>query len=64
MPEGTLHCRWNEPQDGPVMVLSHGFSTPNFIYEQNVMASTQLVFVPVVTIISTWISMTARSLVY
>ncbi|MFT7469548.1 MAG: pimeloyl-ACP methyl ester carboxylesterase [Candidatus Pseudothioglobus sp.] len=38
MPEGKLHYRWDGPQDGPVVVLSHGFSTPNFIYEQNVTA--------------------------
>jgi pimeloyl-ACP methyl ester carboxylesterase len=38
LPEGDLHYRWSGPQDGPVVVLSHGFSTPNFIYEQNVAA--------------------------
>jgi len=38
LPEGKLHYRWAGPEDGPVVVLSHGFSTPNFIYEQNVTA--------------------------
>jgi pimeloyl-ACP methyl ester carboxylesterase len=38
LPEGKLHYRWNGPEEGPVVVLSHGFSTPNFIYEQNVSA--------------------------
>jgi pimeloyl-ACP methyl ester carboxylesterase len=38
LPEGKLHYRWDGPEDGPVVVLSHGFSTPHFIYEQNVTA--------------------------
>lgn len=33
---GKLHYRWDGPENGPVIVLVHGFSTPNFIYEQNV----------------------------
>lgn len=36
--DGKIHYRWDGPQDGPVIVLVHGFSTPNFIYEQNVEA--------------------------
>ncbi len=36
--DGKLHYRWDGPADGPVIVLVHGFSTPNFIYEQNVEA--------------------------
>jgi len=35
---GQLHYRWDGPEDGPVIVLVHGFSTPNFIYQQNVEA--------------------------
>ena len=35
---GDLHYRWDGPEDGPILVLVHGFSTPNFIYEQNVEA--------------------------
>lgn len=37
---GQIHYRWDGPKDGPVLVLVHGFSTPNFIYEQNVEALT------------------------
>ncbi|MEL6859811.1 MAG: alpha/beta hydrolase [Pseudomonadota bacterium] len=37
---GQIHYRWDGPEDGPVLVLVHGFSTPNFIYEQNVEALT------------------------
>lgn len=36
--DGQIHYRWDGPEDGPVIVLVHGFSTPNFIYEQNVEA--------------------------
>lgn len=36
--DGQLHYRWDGPEEGPVIVLVHGFSTPNFIYEQNVQA--------------------------
>lgn len=35
---GQIHYRWDGPEDGPVIVLVHGFSTPNFIFEQNVRA--------------------------
>jgi len=34
--DGQIHYRWDGPEEGPVVVLVHGFSTPNFIYEQNV----------------------------
>jgi pimeloyl-ACP methyl ester carboxylesterase len=37
-PEGKLHYLLEGSEDGPIIVLSHGFSTPNFIYEQNVEA--------------------------
>lgn len=33
---GQLHYRVAGPEDGPVIVMVHGFSTPNFIFEQNV----------------------------
>jgi len=36
--QGNIHYRWEGPETGPVLVLVHGFSTPNFIYEQNVRA--------------------------
>ncbi|MEM1148874.1 MAG: alpha/beta hydrolase [Pseudomonadota bacterium] len=36
--EGKIHYRWDGPESGPVVILVHGFSTPNFIYEQNVEA--------------------------
>ncbi|MEM7329094.1 MAG: alpha/beta hydrolase [Pseudomonadota bacterium] len=37
---GQVHYRWDGPENGPVIVLVHGFSTPNFIYQQNVDALT------------------------
>jgi pimeloyl-ACP methyl ester carboxylesterase len=33
--DGKVHYRWSGPEDGPVVVMVHGFSTPNFIFEQN-----------------------------
>ncbi|MEM7663440.1 MAG: alpha/beta hydrolase [Pseudomonadota bacterium] len=37
--DGDIHYRWFEPEDdaadAPVIVMAHGFSTPNFIFEQN-----------------------------
>ncbi len=36
--DGKLHYRLEGPEDAPLVVLVHGFSTPNFIYEQNVEA--------------------------
>lgn len=33
---GRLHYRWDGPRTGPVVVMVHGFSTPHFIFEQNV----------------------------
>ena len=35
---GHIHYRLEGPEDGSLVVLVHGFSTPNFIYEQNVAA--------------------------
>lgn len=35
---GPLHYRWQGPEDGPVVVMVHGFSTPLFIFEQNAAA--------------------------
>lgn len=32
---GPLHYRWQGPEDGPVIVMVHGFSTPLFIFDQN-----------------------------
>ena len=34
--DGKLHYRLEGPENGPLVVLVHGFSTPNFIYQQNV----------------------------
>lgn len=36
--QGRLHYRWDGPTKGPVVVMVHGFSTPLFIFEQNVAA--------------------------
>lgn len=33
--QGVLHYRWHGPEGGDVIVMAHGFSTPNFIFEQN-----------------------------
>lgn len=38
LPGGMLYYRWDGPEDGPVVVMVHGFSTPHFIFEQNVEA--------------------------
>lgn len=35
---GKLHYRLEGPESGALVILVHGFSTPNFIYEQNVEA--------------------------
>ena len=35
---GQIHYRWHGPEAGPVIIMSHGFSTPNFIFEQNAKA--------------------------
>ena len=35
---GQIHYRWHGPKSGPVIIMSHGFSTPNFIFEQNAKA--------------------------
>jgi len=32
---GQLHYRWHGDEGDPVIVMAHGFSTPNFIFEQN-----------------------------
>lgn len=34
-PDGKLHYLLRGPENGPPIVLVHGFSTPHFIYEQN-----------------------------
>ncbi len=38
LPGGMMYYRWDGPEDGPIIVMVHGFSTPHFIYEQNVEA--------------------------
>lgn len=42
--DGKVHYRLEGPETGPLVVLVHGFSTPNFIYEQNVAALNQAGF--------------------
>ncbi|MEZ5999089.1 MAG: alpha/beta hydrolase [Hyphomonas sp.] len=32
---GRIHYRVQGPEDGPVVLMVHGYSTPNFIFEQN-----------------------------
>lgn len=41
---GQLHYRWHGSDNGPVIVMAHGFSTPNFIFEQNAAALTNAGF--------------------
>jgi len=36
--QGKLHYRWHGPENGPVIVMAHGFSTPNFIFAPNAKA--------------------------
>ena len=36
--DGDIHYRWDGPEDGPMIVMVHGYSTPNFIFSQNVEA--------------------------
>lgn len=38
--DGRLHYKFDGPENGPLVVMVHGFSTPHFIYEQNVEALT------------------------
>ncbi|MEL6415490.1 MAG: alpha/beta hydrolase [Pseudomonadota bacterium] len=38
--DGQLHYVWDGPEDGAIILLVHGFSTPHFIYQQNVEALT------------------------
>ena len=35
LPQGTIHFCVEGPEDGPVVVLVHGFSAPLFVFEQN-----------------------------
>jgi hypothetical protein len=35
---GTLHYLVEGPEDGEIVVMVHGFSTPSFIFEQNAAA--------------------------
>lgn len=34
--DGKVHYRLEGPDNGPLIVMVHGYSTPNFIFEQNV----------------------------
>ena len=33
--QGQIHYRWHGNEGDPIIVMAHGFSTPNFIFEQN-----------------------------
>lgn len=35
--DGMIHYRLEGAEDGPLIVMVHGYSTPNFIFEQNVL---------------------------
>jgi pimeloyl-ACP methyl ester carboxylesterase len=37
-PTGTLRYDWRGPEDGPVLVMVHGYSTPSFVFNKNVPA--------------------------
>jgi len=36
--QGQLHYRWDGPNQGSIVVLVHGLSTPHFVFEQNTKA--------------------------
>ena len=36
--QGVIHYTWHGPEDGPVVVMVHGFSTPQFVFDRNVPA--------------------------
>ena len=36
LPDGTISYTWNGPLDGEVLVLVHGFSTPKFVWDNNI----------------------------
>jgi len=38
IPQGTIHYNWHGPKKGPVLVMVHGFSTPQFVFDKNVPA--------------------------
>ena len=46
--QGKLHYRWHLPElfskNTPIIVMAHGFSTPNFIFEQNAKALSEAGF--------------------
>ncbi|MDJ0922010.1 MAG: alpha/beta hydrolase [Henriciella sp.] len=42
--DGHIHYRWDGPEEGPIIVMAHGFSTPLFVYEQNAQALAQAGF--------------------
>jgi pimeloyl-ACP methyl ester carboxylesterase len=33
LPDGQVHYHWHGPEDGRVVVLAHGFSTPSFVWQ-------------------------------
>ncbi|MCP5041427.1 MAG: alpha/beta hydrolase, partial [bacterium] len=33
LPEGRVHYAWHGPENGPITVLVHGFSTPSFVWK-------------------------------
>ncbi|MDU8929390.1 alpha/beta hydrolase [Alisedimentitalea sp. MJ-SS2] len=34
LPDGKVHCRWQGPEQGPVAVLVHGLTTPEFVWDE------------------------------
>jgi len=36
--QGVIHYNWHGPKNGPVLVMVHGFSTPQFVFDKNVPA--------------------------
>ena len=42
--DGVTHYEWSGPEDGPRVVMVHGFSSPFFIWDRNVAALTEAGF--------------------
>ncbi|MEQ9126282.1 MAG: alpha/beta hydrolase, partial [Alphaproteobacteria bacterium] len=38
LPGGQIHYQFSGPEDGPLIVMVHGYSTPGFIFDQNAAA--------------------------
>ncbi len=42
--QGSIYYSWHGPENGPVLVLVHGFSTPQFVFDKNVPVFTKAGF--------------------